>query len=158
MAEYSYSIASGFDVAPSDQDNLEDIIENAPVGQRVPLGSVQRVTLNRRTQNNGAQDFVWRWSIMTAEHFATLLTYLGSDLSVGDAPVSVTTPNHLNSYTTYNAYMVNPLPDVAYQLEACGFVSDLKLQFRVVEQSFGELLLETGFGLLLETGGKILTE
>lgn len=159
-AKYSYQIGAGHDA--TSLANVEDIVSHAPTSQPLKWGSVTRRTLNQAVQYNGTVSALWKWDAISRADFDTLLSYLGSDLTVGSANVTITTRDPLDNFTTYNAVMVNPLSGDGWQraVGGRGAAEPLTLEFIIIEQTaeYSELLMETGFNLLLETGDNILLE
>jgi hypothetical protein len=160
MAQYAYQIGLGHNAASL--DNIEDIVSHAPVAQPLKRGSVKRRTLNQATVFNGTVTASWTWAAISRADFDTLLTYLGSDLTVGSAEVTITTRSPLDTWSTYNAIMVNPqaVDDWERAIGGHGAAESLTIEFVIIGAADGydELLMETGFNLLLETGDSILTE
>lgn len=157
MALYNYAIAAGFDQTAL--DNIEDVCTTAPTSQPLKWGGVKRRTLDRKTQYNGTRTALWKFDAITRTDFDTLLTYLG-DVTLGSAPVTICTRNELDGWSIYNAYMTNPLSGEDWEraVGGRGAAEPLTLEFVIVELAFGELLSESGFGLLTEDGGTLLLE
>lgn len=157
-AQYAYAIAAGWDAASL--DNIEDVIQCAPTAQPLKWGSVKRRTLDRKSQYNGVVTVQWHWAAISRSDFNILLTYLGSDLTIGAAEVSITTRDPLDNFITYNAIMENPLSGDDWQRGVGGYgaAEPLTLTFTIIEQTSSALLAESGFGLLTEDGGLLLTE
>jgi hypothetical protein len=157
---YSYAIASGHDA--TSLDNVEDVISHAPMSEPLEWGSVERRVLSQAVQYNGTVSAEWTWSAISRADFDTLLSYLGSDPTVGSAPVTITTRDPLDNFTTYNATMVNPLSKKGWKraIGGHGAAEPLTIEFIIIEQAaeYSELLMESGFNLLLETGDNILLE
>ena len=160
MAQYGYQIGLGHDA--TSLDNIEDVISNAPTAQPLKRGSIRRRTLNQSTTFNGTVSVVWSWSAITRADFDTLLTYLGSDLTVGSAEVTITTRSPLDTWSTYNAVMINPQSGDDWQRAVGGYgaAEPLAIEFIIIGAADGydELLQETGFNLLMETGDLLLLE
>jgi hypothetical protein len=160
MAQYSYAIGAGFDNAAL--DNIEDIVSHAPMTQPLKRGSVKRRTLNQAVQRNGSIPLTWEWAAISRDDIDTLLTYLGSDLDVGSAEVTITTRGPRDTWVTKNAIMTNPESgdDWERAIGGHGAAEPFAIEFMVIGSAdgYGELLQETGFNLLLETGDSILTE
>ena len=160
MAVYQYSIGLGHDAASL--TNVEDLVSHAPQAQPLKRGSVRRRTLNQATVFNGTVSIEWSWSAISRADFDTLLTYLGSDLTVCSAEVTITTRSPLDTWSTYNAIMINPQAgdDWERAIGGHGAAEPLTIEFVIIGAADGydELLQETGFNLLLETGDLILTE
>lgn len=160
MAQYSYQIGSGHDA--TSLDNIEDIITHAPQAQPLKRGSVRRRTLNQATVFNGTVIATWTWAAITRADFDILLTYLGSDLTVGSAEVTITTRSPLDTWSTYNAVIINPQSgdDWERAIGGRGAAEPLTIEFVIIGAADGydELLMETGFNLLLETGDLLLLE
>ena len=155
MTLYNYAIASGH--GQTDLDNIEDICTTAPTSQPLKWGSTKRRTLDGKTQYNGTRSAFWKFDAITRADFNTLLMYLG-DVTVGSAPVTIRTRNELDSWSIYNAYMVNPLSGDDWERAFGGYgaAEPLTIEFVIVELAFGEILDEFGFQILDENGDPLL--
>lgn len=133
----SYKIASGWNVVLVDMDRVKGVLQYDPLADRVPLGSVKRTTLNGATQFNGKRTITWKWNAMTRTNLNTLLGYLGGDTSVGSAKVTIYTPNYKDTFTRYNAYMINPEPQTDWTRipAGAGAVENLVVTFLIVEEA-----------------------
>lgn len=160
MAQYNYAIGAGFDAASL--DNIEDIITHAPTAQPLKRGSIERRTLNQAVQRNGTVPLDWNWAAISREDIDTLLSYLGSDLDVGSADVTITTRGPRDTWVTKNATMVNPEAGDDWErgIGGHGAAEPFSIRFFIIGSADGydELLMETGFNLLLETGDLMLME
>lgn len=158
MATFKYSIAVGWDASPGALDNVEDIVTHPPTSQPLPLGSVRRQTLDHAVQFNGTVSAFWKWDAISRADFDTLLTYLGSDLTVGSAHVTIKTRSPLDRWTIYNAILVNPQsgPDWSRGIGGYGAAEPLTLEFIIDSQTYDEILDENGFPILDENGDALL--
>jgi hypothetical protein len=160
MAIYQYAIAQGHDAVSL--DNIEDIISHAPTAQPLKRGSVKRRTLNQAVQRNGTIPLEWNWAAISRADIDVLLSYLGTDLEVGSGEVTIRTRGPRDNWITVNATMDNPESGDDWErgIGGHGAADPFKLPFTVIGRAAGydELLLETGFNLLLESGDKFLLE
>lgn len=160
MAQYSYAIGAGFN-NPS-LDNIEDIITHAPMAQPLKRGNVKRRTLNQAVQRNGSVPLDWSWAAISRDDINVLLMYLGSDLDVGSAEVTITTRGQLDTWVTKNAIMTNPESGDDWErgIGGHGAAEPFTIEFVVIGTADGytELLDENGFPLLDENGQTIYEE
>lgn len=132
----AYAIQTGWNVADLDLDTVKSFMRHDPLPDRVPLGSVTKTTLNGAVQFNGRVQIKWRWDAITREDVDALLNYLGVDVTVGSAQVTIKTTNFQDVEKRYNAYMINPQPQENWTRIAGGngAVRDFEVFFNIIEE------------------------
>ena len=124
MADYSYRIASGHDVALSSLVNVEDISQIGEPPRTLPVNTYpQRTkTLNGRVHGDGEIIHDWTWGYLPM----TAITYVISNLLTVNGTVAASQPVTLytrrrdlgaDEYRRYNAYIEYPQPDEHYELD-----------------------------------------
>src|SRR5690242_14761269 len=107
MAIYEYALALNHDA--TSLTNIEDIIDNAPVGTPIPLGAVKRKTLDRREQTNGNVIVKWFWAAMSKEDFQTLIVLIFGDFSTENSDVTIDTRDRDETFKRCNGVAHLPI-------------------------------------------------
>lgn len=142
MAEYSYAIATGHDVALVSLTNFEDIPELKYGGRNLPPKTqpvdtfpVRTRLMNGRVRGDGMINQVLTWRVLPIAGLKTLIDdYLvtGGNVVVSKACTLYTRLHDRDTYKRYNAYIVYPKPNEDYTYDRL-HVFDLQLRFTNLE-------------------------
>jgi hypothetical protein len=141
MALTQYEIANGWN--QSVRSNIEDLIRSAYMrpfvfslaSQPVPDGAQALVTLDKATHWDGDPVITWSVNIIPYVGFEALINKALGSFNVDSAQVSIQTRNQQNGYSTYNADLAKPQPEVNYRTRYRSdglFITNLQLTFRIV--------------------------
>ena len=115
---YSYSIATGSNVALVSLTNVEDLIWNytrprriVPRSQPVNAFPVRTTTGSGRERGDGAIDHSWEFTAIPVAAVDYLMSFLWAGGTVVSTAVTINTPRHeLDEYFRANAYAILPVP------------------------------------------------
>jgi hypothetical protein len=136
-----YEIANGYN--QSTRSNIEDLIRSAYLrpfafslsSQPVPDGNAAIVTADKATHWDGDPIITWNLSVIPYAGFEALINKALGSFNVDSAQVSIKTRNQQNGYSTYNANLAKPQPEVNYRVRYRSdgsFITNLQLTFRIV--------------------------
>ena len=124
MADYSYRIAYGHNVALASLTNVEDIsgVGHPPQTQPPNLHPVRVQTLNGKVHGDGSINHVWRWGYMRMTGMEYVINTLCTVTGVLQASVPVTIYTRRRdlsstAYRRYNASLVTPVPGEDYTVD-----------------------------------------
>ena len=115
---YSYSIATGSNVALVSLTNVEDLIWNytrprriVPRSQPVNAFPVRTTTGSGRVRGDGAIDHSWEFTAIPVAAVDYLMSFLWAAGTVVSTAVTINTRQHeLDQYTRFNAFAILPVP------------------------------------------------
>jgi len=135
MAQYSYAIAAGWNVALVSLTNVETLLGVPPRTQPINRYPVREKVLSQREYGHGARFHVWEFDEGIKKAKLEILedTYLTSG-TVVSAQVTIYTREHIqNTYTRWNAWLYLPLVNQDYTLDR-GLCRNLRVRFGLVTQ------------------------
>lgn len=114
------------------------IIPFQPRATPVPLGAVERITLDQQVTEVGVKVITWSFAILPFALLDTLVTTFGAGWSAKSGNVTIRTLSHTissgaYSFANYNAVMVTPGDGRDYQRRRTGGINyavGLTLNFR----------------------------
>ena len=126
-----FAIAGTFNFSAS-LVNIETITTFPPRATPLPLGSVDRVTLDGKLHVAGAQVVEWQFGYLAKSKLNSIVTtYIGGwDIASND--VTIVTLKRDETYGTFNARLHLPQRDKDYDQPTSGTVANLRLRFYVV--------------------------
>lgn len=131
VKRYDYAIAAGHDAQVL--TNVQDLMTDAPVADRVPLGTVIRRTLDGRSHYAGTRVINWRLTAVHRAEFNTFIAAVSAGvLTASDWPVTIYTPDNTDTFRLYNAYMLNPQPGEHWRREVGGVLIDLVIPITIL--------------------------
>ncbi len=124
LLPYSYSIATGSNVALVSLTNVEDLIWNYTRPRRITVRTqpvnafpVRTVLGSGRVRGDGAINHAWEFTAIPKAAVDYLMTYLWTAGTVVSTAVTIYTRRHeLDDYARYNAYAILPVvgQDIEY--------------------------------------------
>jgi len=127
---YDYAVGVGHN-API-LTNMQDLVTDAPVAERVPMGPVARRTLDKRTRFAGTRIINWSYTAISRVEFNIFINFVSNgDLTAHDWPLTIYTPDHTDTFRTYNVYLTNPQPSQHWRREVGGALVDLQIPITI---------------------------
>lgn len=125
-SEYEY--ADGYNNSAS-AVNIETIVPIPPRSNRVPLGSISRVALNKYRRTDGDQIVVWTWGALSQTELDTLITTIWGDWNTENALVTIGTRLRDDTYAYFNAIAHLPRANEDYILSPGGIRENIMVRF-----------------------------